>query len=138
MKVVMMYLFSGGVYAIYWLYTTGLSVYELHPKRRYIPMALIFSVVILVSSVFIFAFVAVDKIDYPVWVFYLFALICLVVIYGLAWMIVSDIAKAINGWIGIKCSMRIMKIFLFVGLVCVIYLQFCINRMKANHETSEG
>lgn len=132
---ILLYYFTGGVYAIIWLNKIGYIYYDAKSGwKHYITKIIILAFVALIISVFLVIGIGLEHLtDFIEW-FYIFSLSCVMVIYGFSFIVVTDVAKSIMFERGVKCSLRLVGILTFIGLTSIIYLQWCINKQVKQNE----
>jgi hypothetical protein len=128
---VLAYLFSGGLYAVYWFITRGKLLYRSEPRflRRILPnyILAIFCLYAILPLMALIADISATNMTIlrPIFLVGLFALLLVYIAIGI---IGADIARVVTENAGVSCSSRIAFLLAFAGLISLVYLQYCINQ----------
>lgn len=130
---------TGGIYAVCWVYICGADYYGKNAckHKRFIPTIMVLSVLILMTLVLFVLVVGVEGLTNAfVWIF-LAGLVCALVSYASAFIIVIDVARGVCRVSGRKvvCSQITAGLLTFLGFASVIYLQSGINKRLSADES---
>lgn len=125
---VALYCVTGGVYAVYWFYKAGKELYGSNPgPKRHLPMVMVASAVGIIVFAFLVVGLGVESLGGAISWFALFAFVCVLLVYGLAFVIAKDLAKVIRRDDEKVCSSALAGVLTFLGFFSAIYLQSCLN-----------
>ena len=131
--VTLLWAITGGMYAMYWLYRVGVDFYktdELHRYKLILPRAMILLLTVHIILVILVLGIGIGELrDQFNW-FFIFGIVCIVIVYIFAFEIIGDIANVLCNIEGHQrlCSPVLAVILTFFGFASIIYLQAIINK----------